>query len=89
MVKIPLSLIETSIGAAGAVAASIIANKSSSEKSHSQSKKIVKPFKMEKKVSDFMNISELISEGIKSILDNIPDRPSNTNSKSPRYTQAQ
>lgn len=40
---------------------------------------------MEKKVSDFMNISELISEGIKSILDNIPDRP-NTNSKSPRYT---
>lgn len=32
-----------------------------------------------------MNISELISEGIKSILDNIPDRP-NTNSKSPRYT---
>ena len=41
---------------------------------------------MKKKVSDFMNISELISEGIKSILDNIPDRPSNTNSKSPRYT---
>lgn len=41
---------------------------------------------MEKKVSAFMNISELISEGIKSILDNIPDRPSNTNSKSPRYT---
>ena len=36
-------------------------------------------------MSDFMNISELISEGIKSILDNIPDRP-NTNSKSPRYT---
>ena len=45
MVKIPLSLIETVIGAAGAVAASIIANKSSSEKSHSQSKKIVKPSK--------------------------------------------
>lgn len=35
-----------------------------------------------------MNISELISEGIKSILDNIPDRP-NTNSKSPRYTHGQ
>ena len=32
-----------------------------------------------------MNISELISEGIKSILDNIPDRP-NTNSKALRYT---
>lgn len=49
MVKIPLSLIETVIGAAGAVAASIIANKSSSEKSHSQSKKIVKPSKWRRK----------------------------------------
>ena len=40
---------------------------------------------MEKKVSDFMNI-EIISNAIKSIIDNAPDIHSNTNSKSPRYT---